>query len=115
MHNTHTTTQSLKHFRKLGLLSLTWASEHYELAVLRSILTNEGFNIKDIQYIGPQVYEHLAEYYIHNRRVLKDIIMKQKYSRQQVCKCLWYWFWQNAICCWNVTYDDKYDDKYDVK
>lgn len=70
-------TQALQQFRKLGLLSLTWASEHYELDVVKSIPTNEGFQIKDIQHIGPQVYEPLAEYYIQHRKLLKDIIMKQ--------------------------------------
>ena len=96
MHNTHTTIQSLIHFRKLGLLSLTWASEHYELAVVRSMLTNEGFKIEDIQHIGPQVYGPIAEYYIHNRRVLKDIIMKQKYS-QSITKNILYSLIENVI------------------
>ena len=96
MHNTHTTIQSLKHFRKLGLLSLTWASEHYELTRVISMLTNEGFKIKDIQHIGPQVYEPLVEYYIHNRRVLKDIIMKQKYP-QSITKNILYSLIENVI------------------
>lgn len=79
IHTTHTTSQSLIQFRRLGLLSLTWASEHYELAAVKSMLTNEGFKIKDIQHIGPQVYEPLSKYYIQNRKILKDIIMRQKY------------------------------------
>ena len=96
LHNTHTTIQSLIHFRKLGLLSLTWASEHYELAAVRSMLTNEGFKIKDIQHIGPQVYGPIAEYYIQNRRILKDIIMKQKYS-QSITKNILYSLIENVI------------------
>ena len=60
------------------------------------MLTNEGFKIKDIQHIGPQVYEPLAEYYIHNRRVLKDIIMKQKYP-QSITKNILYSLIENVI------------------
>ena len=65
-------------------------------AVLRSMLTNEGFKIKDIQYIGPQVYEPLAEYYVLNRRDLKDIIMKQKYP-QSITKNILYSLIENVI------------------
>jgi hypothetical protein len=96
MHNTHTTTQSLKLFRKLGLLSLTWALEQHELAVVRSMLTNEGFIIKSIQHIGPQVYGPIAHYYIQNRSILKDIIMKQKYS-QSITKNILYSLIENVI------------------
>lgn len=82
MRNTTTTSsnaiiQSKERLRNLGLLSLTWASEHYELTAVKSMLKIEGFEIQDIEYIGPQVYEPLAEYYVQSRKMLKNIIMKQ--------------------------------------
>jgi hypothetical protein len=77
MHNTHTTTQSLIHLRKPSLLSLTWASEHYELASVRSILTNEGFRRYSTYWTSDILTSSRILYY--NRRVLNDINMKQKY------------------------------------
>ena len=75
---TSATIKSLIQLRKLGiLLSLTWVSEHYELSNIKSIITKEGFEIEDIQHIGSYVYEPLASYYIQNRKMLKNVIMKQ--------------------------------------
>ena len=75
---TNATSKSLIQLRKLGLLlSLTWVSEHYEFSDVKSIITNEGFEIQDIQQIGSYVYEPLASYYIQNRKMLKHVIMKQ--------------------------------------
>ena len=36
-----------------------------------------GFEIKDIKYIGSNVYEPLARYYIDNREKLKNIIITE--------------------------------------
>ena len=47
-------------FVKLGILSVTWASEHYRLEHVRSIIKTQGFQIKDIQYIGSNVYQPLT-------------------------------------------------------
>ena len=75
---TSATIKSLIQLRKLGiLLSLTWVSEHYELSNIKSVITNEGFEIQDIQQIGSYVYEPLASYYIQNRKMLKNVIMNQ--------------------------------------
>jgi cyclopropane fatty-acyl-phospholipid synthase-like methyltransferase len=63
---------------RLGILSLTWASEHYELESVKLLLSRSGFEIVDIQHIGSHVYERLAAYYIHNRTIIKNIILKEK-------------------------------------
>jgi ubiquinone/menaquinone biosynthesis C-methylase UbiE len=64
-------------FMKLGILSLTWASEHYSLDYIKSTIINEGFHINEIQLIGSYVYDPLASYYIENRLHLKEIILKK--------------------------------------
>ena len=67
-------------FMRLGILSLTWASEHYELEYVKSLIARSGFEIIDIQKIGTHVYEPLAEYYTQNRTIIKDIILKGRES-----------------------------------
>jgi SAM-dependent methyltransferase len=68
---------SLPVFAKLGILSVTWASEHYKLKFVISMVKANGFEIKDIRYIGSNVYEPLASYYIENREKLKNIIIAE--------------------------------------
>ena len=68
---------SLPLFIKLGILSVTWASEHYKLEYVKSMIKTHGFEIKDIQYIGSNVYEPLASYYIKNREKLKNMIVRE--------------------------------------
>ena len=70
------TTESIS-FMKLGILSLTWSSEHYGLDNVISTITKEGFQISDLQRIGKNVYEPLTDYYIQNRDVLKRKILKE--------------------------------------
>ena len=64
-------------FMKLGILSLTWASEHYSLDYVKSTIINEGFSISEIQSIGLYVYEPLADYYIKNRKHLRERVLKK--------------------------------------
>ena len=71
------TPSKLTSFLKLGILSFTWASEHYSLEHVKSAITNEGFQISDIQSIGPYVYDPLADYYIKNRKYLREKILKK--------------------------------------
>ncbi|HXT84644.1 MAG TPA: hypothetical protein VN704_10010 [Verrucomicrobiae bacterium] len=71
---------SIPLFVKLGILSLTWASEHYELEYITSIIKSNRFLIKDIRYIGSNVYSPLAKYYIQNRTKLKVNVIKE-YSK----------------------------------
>jgi cyclopropane fatty-acyl-phospholipid synthase-like methyltransferase len=68
---------SLPLFTKLGILSVTWASEHYKLEYVKSMIRTHGFEIKDIQYIGSNVYGQLATYYIENREKLKKMIVRE--------------------------------------
>ena len=63
-------------FRRLGILYFTWASEHYTLENIVSMLTAESLSIQDVQYIGHNVYEPLADYYIRNRKFLKEKVKK---------------------------------------
>ncbi|MBI3623502.1 methyltransferase domain-containing protein [Candidatus Pacearchaeota archaeon] len=62
---------------KLGILSFTWASEHYSLDYVKSTIINEGFHISEIQSIGPYVYDPLADYYMKNRKYLRERILKK--------------------------------------
>jgi cyclopropane fatty-acyl-phospholipid synthase-like methyltransferase len=70
----------IRDFMRLGILSLTWASEHYDLESVKSLITRSGFEIINIQHIGPHVYEPLADYYSQNRKIIKDIILKERTS-----------------------------------
>lgn len=72
-----TTDKSLTSFMKLGILSFTWSSEHYGLDNIKSEITRAGFEINDIQKIGKNVYEPLADYYIENRDVIRNKILKE--------------------------------------
>jgi hypothetical protein len=62
-------------FKKLGILSLTWASEHYELENIRSLFNEAGFKNVDIQNIGAHVYTPFTDYYVKNRRAIKNVIL----------------------------------------
>jgi hypothetical protein len=67
-------------FMRLGILSLTWASEHYELEFVKSLISRSGFDIINIEHIGSHVYEPLADYYAQNRKTIKSIILKERTS-----------------------------------
>ena len=67
-------------FVKLGILSLMWASEHYELEFVKSLISRSGFDIINIEHIGSHVYEPLADYYAQNRKAIKSIILKERTS-----------------------------------
>ena len=63
--------------KKAGLLNFTWSSEHYSLEHLRHLLETCGFEICDQKLIGSNVYEPLCNYYIQNRILLKQKILKK--------------------------------------
>jgi cyclopropane fatty-acyl-phospholipid synthase-like methyltransferase len=71
-------TSKIPYFKRLGILSLTWTSERYELEYVKSLITSSGFEIINIQHIGSHVYEPLADYYAQNRMRIKDIILKER-------------------------------------
>ena len=64
-------------FFKLGVLSFTWMSEHYDLDYIKSQIVNAGFQSKEIKLIGSHVYEPLSKYYIQNREKLQNAILKE--------------------------------------
>jgi ubiquinone/menaquinone biosynthesis C-methylase UbiE len=66
---------SLRILRVLGILSLTWASEHYELAQIKSVISQENFVIKDILSIGKSVYIPLTDFYIQDRKEFRGIVL----------------------------------------
>lgn len=68
---------SIKTLIKLGLLSFTWASEHYLLNDILSILKNQKFKIIEIYNIGSLVYNPLSQYYIENRNRLQNKISSE--------------------------------------
>ena len=72
-----TTEESLTSFMKLGILSFTWASEHYGLDNIKSEIARGGFHISELKKIGKNVYEPLTDYYIKNRDALRPKILKE--------------------------------------
>jgi ubiquinone/menaquinone biosynthesis C-methylase UbiE len=60
---------------KLGTLSFTWSSEHYDLGMIKSLLHNEGYKIIEELKIGSYVYEPLTDYYLEHRNELKNRIL----------------------------------------
>jgi cyclopropane fatty-acyl-phospholipid synthase-like methyltransferase len=60
---------------KLGILSMTWPSEHYDMDYVKSSLTKHGFDIIEIKKIGSMVYKPLAKYYIDNRDSIRNKIL----------------------------------------
>ena len=66
---------------KLGILYISWASQHYEPSKIMSLIVAKGFIIREILHVGNCVYEPLADYYIHNRGTFKrKIIPNNKFS-----------------------------------
>jgi cyclopropane fatty-acyl-phospholipid synthase-like methyltransferase len=61
----------------LGILAVTWASEHYSVKMLESLLLKDDFELSNIEYIGRNIYGPLAEFYIQNRDRLRSEITKE--------------------------------------
>jgi cyclopropane fatty-acyl-phospholipid synthase-like methyltransferase len=74
-------------FFKLGVLSFTWMSEHYDLNYIKSQIENAGFQSKEIKLIGSHVYEPLSKYYIQNREKLQNAILKEYPSHIEKILC----------------------------
>ncbi len=75
---------------KLGILSFTWSSEHYQYNEIENMILNDGFRIVDKKFIGPNVYVPLADYYIKNREELKAKIQKKypAFVEKILCKSM---------------------------
>ena len=59
-------------FSKLGILNVTWTSQHYSSELVEDQIKDAGFEISKIEKIGKFVYEPLADYYIKNRDSMKE-------------------------------------------
>lgn len=59
---------------KMGLVSLTWSSEHYTEEHVIACMQKNEFVKCDVQRIGCMVYPPLGRYYLKNRPSLKKII-----------------------------------------
>ncbi len=60
----------------LGILTLTWASEHYSKNfVIRT--ASKKFDIVEKMEIGQDVYDPLVDYYVKNRRDIQKMLLKQ--------------------------------------
>ena len=59
---------------KLGILSLTWSSEHYSENFVIS-KTCDKFKITKKMKIGSDVFEPLSDYYVKNRQILRKNIL----------------------------------------
>jgi ubiquinone/menaquinone biosynthesis C-methylase UbiE len=64
----------LKKLFMLGILNLTWSSEHYGSDYVKTSIIGQKFKIINVSMIGKQVYEPLAHYYIKNRNELRQKI-----------------------------------------
>ena len=62
--------------KNLGILALTWSSEHYEEGFVISETTKK-FKVIEKIGIGSDVFEPLTNYYIKNRKKLKNKILTQ--------------------------------------
>jgi cyclopropane fatty-acyl-phospholipid synthase-like methyltransferase len=63
-------------FLSLGILAVTWSSEHYASEYIQSLIKGAGLSIESLRYVGPWVYEPLADYYVANRTELKPKILE---------------------------------------
>jgi cyclopropane fatty-acyl-phospholipid synthase-like methyltransferase len=62
---------------KLGILSMTWSSEHYQLGFVEAAIRDAGLDIVETRPIGQSVYVPLADYYEQNRPRLRPMIMQE--------------------------------------
>ncbi|NDB90288.1 MAG: methyltransferase domain-containing protein, partial [Thaumarchaeota archaeon] len=57
---------------KLGILNITWLSKKYTESHIKDTIKNAGFSLKKEESIGKIVYEPFADFYIHNRKALRE-------------------------------------------
>jgi len=69
--------EGLSSLTKFGIVSLFMPSKSYQLENLESTITKGGFQIIDVSHIGSKVYEPLTKYYVQNRKMLRDRILKK--------------------------------------
>lgn len=57
---------------KLGILNITWLSKKYTKNHVLEAIKNAGFSLKNEKSVGSLVYEPFANYYIQNRKELRE-------------------------------------------
>ena len=62
--------------KNLGILALTWSSEHYKQDFVINMATQKFRLIEKIE-IGSDVFEPLTNYYVNNRKIIKNKILTQ--------------------------------------
>ncbi len=62
---------------KIGILKLTWSSEHYNIDTVKKTIQDTDLKIAEIKLVGSKIYLPLAEYYIQNRPFLRSEILKK--------------------------------------
>lgn len=72
-----TVTKKISPIIDLGILSMTWSSEHYTTDHIKLFLIDNGFKIIELYNIGSMVYLPLSNYYIRNRDDLKNKILSK--------------------------------------
>jgi cyclopropane fatty-acyl-phospholipid synthase-like methyltransferase len=81
---------AMKKLFKLGILNVTWLSEHYESEYLKSTIKRHKLKILDVSMIGAEVYQPLALYYLRNRKELQEKIVTSypRIIERILCKSL---------------------------
>jgi ubiquinone/menaquinone biosynthesis C-methylase UbiE len=62
---------------EIGILKFTWSSEHYDLENIKKTIQEAGLSLLETKMIGSNVYLPLADYYIKNRQILREEILKR--------------------------------------
>tara|TARA_B100000029_G_scaffold116791_3_gene109719 strand:+ start:4858 stop:5700 length:843 start_codon:yes stop_codon:yes gene_type:complete len=68
-------TEKISAIKDLGILSLTWTSEHFTLDFITSEIKHGGFKIEETRMIGKNVYQPMATYYLNNRESIQKKIL----------------------------------------
>lgn len=61
--------------KDLGLLNITWPSERHNILELPALLESIGFHNIEVQFIGKNVYEPLADYYSSHREEIRSAVI----------------------------------------
>lgn len=62
------------HISRLGMLWLTWTSEHYNVSTIHEAIKTSGLHIQYEEMVGSMVYLPMANYYMNNRDILQERI-----------------------------------------
>jgi len=66
----------IKDVTRLGSVSITLQSKGFDLSYVKSVLQSQGFQVRDILFIGSHVFAPLANFYAENRSIITQAIRK---------------------------------------